>query len=146
MRIAIIAVGKVKQAGLRGELDEYLARIAKFAPCGEVELRDGSDAELAVRFERAIPPRTIVVALEVEGVAYDSPGLAAFLGRSEVDGAGTLAFLLGGAFGLPKAISAKANLKLSLSSLTFSHRLARLILAEQLYRAFTILRNVPYAH
>jgi 23S rRNA (pseudouridine1915-N3)-methyltransferase len=146
MRIAIIAVGKVKQPGLRLELDDYLGRIRRYAACDEVELKDGSERELIDRFERAVPARATVVALEVSGVAHDSQSLARWLGVHEQAAAGGLAFLIGGAYGLPASVSQRANTRLSLSKLTLPHRLARLVLAEQLYRAFTILRNEPYAH
>jgi 23S rRNA (pseudouridine1915-N3)-methyltransferase len=146
MRIAIIAVGKVKQPGLRIELDDYLGRIRHYVACDEVELKDGSERELIARFERAVPARATVVALEVSGLAHDSQGLARFIGKQEQEGSGTLAFLMGGAYGLPASVSQNAQLRLSLSKLTLPHRLARLVLAEQLYRAFTILRNEPYAH
>jgi 23S rRNA (pseudouridine1915-N3)-methyltransferase len=146
MRIAIIAVGKVKQAGLRAELDDYLGRIRRYAGCDEIELKDGPERELVARFERALPARGTVAALEVGGRAYDSAGLARWLAEQEQSAGGTVAFLVGGAYGLPPAISSKAQLRLSLSMLTLPHRLARLVLAEQLYRCFTIMRNEPYAH
>jgi 23S rRNA (pseudouridine1915-N3)-methyltransferase len=146
MRIAIIAVGKIKQAGLRAELDDYLGRIRRYASCDEIELKDGSEREVIDRFERALPERGALVALEVGGRAFDSPGLARWVGEREATTAGTVAFMIGGAYGLPPAISQRAQLQLSLSKLTLPHRLARLVLAEQLYRAFTILRNEPYAH
>ena len=146
MRIAIIAVGKIKQAGMRGELDDYLGRIRRYANCDEVELKDAPEGELIARFERALPERGTIAALEVDGRAYDSPGFARFIGRCELDAVGTVAFLIGGAYGLPAAVSRRADVRVSLSKLTLPHRLARLVLAEQLYRAFTILRNEPYAH
>jgi 23S rRNA (pseudouridine1915-N3)-methyltransferase len=145
MRIAIIAVGKVKQSGLRIELDDYLGRIRRYATCDEVELKDGNERELLERFERAIPARATVVALEVLGLAHDSQGLARFIGGQQ-EASGTVAFLVGGAYGLPSAVSKRADARFSLSKLTLPHRLARLVLAEQLYRAFTILRNEPYSH
>lgn len=146
MRIAIIAVGKLKRAGLRSELDDYLGRIRRYVPCDEVELKDGPERELAARFARAIPARSLVAALEEGGRAHDSAGFAAFIGKCEYDAVGQLAFLLGGAFGLPAGVASLAQLKLSLSPLTLPHRLARVVLAEQVYRAFTILRNEPYSH
>ena len=145
MRIAIIAVGKVKQPGLRAELDDYLGRIRRYATCDEIELKDGTEREVTERFERALPDRYVSAALEVDGRAYDSEELARFIGQCERDG-GRVAFLLGGAYGLPQRISKEATLRLSLSKLTLPHRLARLVLAEQLYRSFTILRREPYAH
>lgn len=145
MRIAIIAVGKMKQAGLRAELDDYLGRIKRFATCSEVELKDAPEKELVPRFEKALPERAKIVALEVSGRALDSQGLARFVAQLERD-PGSAAFLIGGAYGLPAAISKRADYQLSLSPLTLPHRLARVVLAEQLYRAFTILRNEPYSH
>jgi 23S rRNA (pseudouridine1915-N3)-methyltransferase len=146
MRIVIVAVGKLKRAGLRTELDDYLARIRRYAPCQEVELKDGTEREVVERFARAIPPRSLVVALEVEGQAHDSPGVARFIARCEQSAVAHLVFLIGGAYGLPSAVSRAADQQLSLSRLTLPHRLARLVLAEQVYRAFTILRNEPYSH
>ena len=145
MRISIIAVGKIKQAGLRAELDDYLGRIRRYASCDEVELKDGSDAELQQRFDKAIPKRAQIVALEVDGRSMTSQGLAEFVRRTEL-AATPLAFLIGGAYGLPKTVSSAAHVKLSLSAMTLPHRLARVVLAEQVYRAFTILRNEPYSH
>lgn len=146
MRIAIIAVGKLKQGGMRAELDDYLGRIRRYHACEELELKDGPERELVERFRRAIPQRSLVVALEVGGRAYDSVGFARWLERCEHEAVGQLVFLIGGAYGLPTAISGDARLKFSLSPLTLPHRLARLVLAEQLYRACTILRNEPYNH
>jgi len=145
MRIAIVAVGKIKQAGLRAELDDYLGRIRRYASCEEVELKDAPERELVPRLERAWKPRATVIALEVSGQAFDSAGLARWLGRHEQAGS-ELVFLVGGAYGLPDAISRRAHERLSLSKLTLPHRLARVVLAEQLYRGFTILRNEPYSH
>jgi 23S rRNA (pseudouridine1915-N3)-methyltransferase len=145
LRISIIAVGKIKQAGLRAELDDYLGRIRRYATLEEVELKDGSDAELQPRFDRALPKRARTIALEVEGRALTSRGLAELVQRGELD-ATPLAFLIGGSYGLPKAVSKAANIQLSLSAMTLPHRLARVVLAEQIYRAFTILRGEPYSH
>ena len=145
MRITIIAVGKIKQVGLRSELDDYLGRIRRYTSCDEIELKDGSDAELQQRFEKAIPKRAHSIALEVEGRSLTSHGLADLVRRAERD-ATHLAFLIGGAYGLPKTVSGAAHTQLSLSAMTLPHRLARVFLAEQVYRAFTILRNEPYSH
>jgi len=146
VKIAIIAVGKVKQLGLRAELDDYLKRIQRYTSCSEIELKDGSDAEVLARFEKAIPAKSKRIALEVDGQTISSHGLADLVAHAERTAVPTLAFLIGGAYGLPKALSASAQLQLSLSALTLPHRLARLVLAEQVYRAYTILRNEPYSH
>jgi 23S rRNA (pseudouridine1915-N3)-methyltransferase len=146
VRIAIIAVGKVKQPGLRAEIDEYLKRIRRYARCDEIELRDGPQADLVARFQKAMGERTRAVALEAGGEQWDSPRFARFLGQCENEGVGTLAWLVGGSYGLPKKVVEAGHLRLSLSPLTFPHRLVRLVLAEQVYRGFTILRGEPYSH
>jgi 23S rRNA (pseudouridine1915-N3)-methyltransferase len=146
MRIAIVAVGKIKQAGLRTELDDYLARIRRYAACDEIELKDGEPRELIPRLERALSKRGTVAALEIQGRVMDSHAFASFIGRHSDSATDTLSFVIGGAYGLPDAIVERADLKLSLSKMTFPHRLARVVLAEQIYRAFTILRGEPYSH
>jgi 23S rRNA (pseudouridine1915-N3)-methyltransferase len=146
VKISVVAVGKVKQPGLRAELDDYFKRIQRYASFSEVELKDGHDAEVEARFEKAIPSRAKRIALEVSGRELSSQGLADLIGRAEQTAVPVLAFLIGGAYGLPKPVSDRADLRLSLSAMTLPHRLARLVLAEQVYRAFTILRNEPYSH
>jgi len=146
VKICIIAVGKVKQAGLRTEIDDYLKRLQRYTSFTEIELKDGADAEVQARFEKAIPARAKRIALEVNGRALTSHGLAELVAQAEQTAVPSLAFLIGGAYGLPRDLSASAQLQLSLSALTLPHRLARLVLAEQLYRAYTILRNEPYSH
>ncbi|MEY4581962.1 MAG: hypothetical protein RL701_6665 [Pseudomonadota bacterium] len=146
MKIAIVAVGKVKQPGLRAELDDYLGRVKRYTSCAEIELKDGTEAEVCARFDKAIPPKAKRIALEVDGRALTSRGLADLVANAELTAVSTLAFLIGGSYGLPKTISAAADMRLSLSMLTLPHRIARLLLAEQVYRAYTILRNEPYSH
>lgn len=146
MRIRIVAVGKAKNRDLRSLLADYYARIGRYAKLEEVEIKDGDEAQVSDRLARSIPDRSRVVALEVDGRALSSRELAGWLGRAENESVQTLVFLLGGAYGLPPDLSRKADLRLSMSAMTFPHRLARLVLAEQIYRAFTILRNEPYDH
>jgi len=146
VKIAVVAVGKIKQAGLRAELDDYLGRIQHYAACAEIELKDGSESEVSARFEKAIPAKAKRIALEVGGRQLSSQGLADFVAQAERTAVPTLAFLIGGAYGLPEALSQRADLQISLSAMTFPHRLARLVLVEQVYRAYTILRNEPYSH
>jgi 23S rRNA (pseudouridine1915-N3)-methyltransferase len=146
VKIAIVAVGKVKQQGLRTELDDYLGRIQRYASCSEIELKDGSEGDVLARFEKAIPLRAKRIALEVGGRPFTSHGLAEFVAHAERTAVPTLAFLIGGSYGLPKTVAESADVQLSLSQMTLPHRLARVVLAEQLYRAFTILRNEPYSH
>lgn len=146
MKIAIIAVGRVKERGLRDAIDDYEKRIRRYTKLDEIELGDGSASEVEARFRKAIPPRARVVALEIDGERMTSERFARYVEQCEVGAVPALAFLIGGSYGLPKAVSDAAHSKLSLSDMTLPHRLARLFLAEQIYRAFTILRNEPYSH
>ena len=139
MRLCVLAVGKIKERGLRETADDYLKRLQRYARCDEIEVRDGA------ALERAIPPDAFVIALAVDGDAPTSEAFAKNLERWASRGKGVLAFLIGGAEGLPSELTPRANARLSLSSLTLPHRLARVVLFEQLYRAMTILRGEPYA-
>lgn len=146
MKITIVAVGRVKEPGLRAAIDDYEKRIGRYARFDEIELEDGRDGELEGRFRRAIPARARTVALEVHGQRMTSERFARWIEQCEVGAVPAVAFLIGGSYGLPEAVSRSANLRLSMSDMIFPHRLARLVLAEQIYRAFTILRNEPYSH
>jgi 23S rRNA (pseudouridine1915-N3)-methyltransferase len=146
VRVRIIAVGKAKDRDLRSLLGDYYARIGRYAKLEEIEIKDGKADEVADRLARSIPDRSRVVALEVDGRALGSGEFAKWLGRAENDSVQTVVFLIGGAYGLPQELSKKADLRLSMSAMTLPHRLARLFLAEQIYRGFSILRGEPYDH
>ena len=139
MKIHVVAVGKIREKSLRAVADDYLERVRHYARTTEIELK--GDAEL----ERAVPRDATVIALDPNGDAVTSRELAKRLERWGQRGKGELAFVLGGAEGIPEQVLAGAHARLSLSSLTLPHRLARVLLFEQLYRAFTILRGEPYA-
>lgn len=139
MKLVVVAVGKIREKHLRAVADDYLSRAQHYARVSEVEVK--ADAEL----ERALPREATVIALDPGGEALTSRELAARVERWGQRGKGELAFVIGGAEGIPKPLLAAAHARLSLSSLTLPHRLARVLLYEQLYRAFTILRGEPYA-
>jgi 23S rRNA (pseudouridine1915-N3)-methyltransferase len=146
LAIHVLAVGKIKERGLRDVIDDYGKRIARYAQFRELEIKDGSAAEVEARFRKAIPPRAQIVALEVDGRALSSEELARWVGKVEDSPTQQLVFLIGGAYGLPQTLSRDAHLRLSLSSMIFPHRIARVVLVEQIYRSFTILRGEPYSH
>jgi len=146
VRVRFIAVGKVKDRDLRSLLGDYYARIGRYAKFEEIEIKDATPDEVAERLARSIPERSRVVALEVDGRALSSRDLATWMGGAENDSVQSVVFVIGGAYGLPPELSDKADLRLSLSAMTLPHRLARLFLAEQVYRAFSILRGEPYDH
>lgn len=137
MKLHVLAVGKLREAWVREGCAEYEKRIARHLPIEVVELKDAR--ALAGR----LPPRARIVALDERGREPTSDELAARL-RAWMGGAApAVAFLVGGADGLGD-LAARADERLALSRLTLPHRLARLILLEQLYRALSIVRGEPY--
>lgn len=131
---------------MRAVLDDYLGRISRYAKLEEIEIKDGPVDQVRARFERALDPRGKTLALEVEGQAWSSHRLADLVGECELTSVPSVTFLIGGSYGLPPELSRAADVQLSLSKMTLPHRLARVVLAEQIYRAFTILRGEPYSH
>jgi 23S rRNA (pseudouridine1915-N3)-methyltransferase len=139
VKLTVLSVGRMRDPSARAWADEYLGRIRRWVRCEELELRD--DAEL----ERRWPRDDFVVALEVDGDRVTSSGFAERLERWGSQGKGSIAFVIGGAEGIPRRLSERAQVKLSLSTMTLPHRLARVFLLEQLYRGLSILRREPYA-
>jgi 23S rRNA (pseudouridine1915-N3)-methyltransferase len=148
----VVAVGRVRDAALRAACDEYLRRVRRTARITLHEVaeagRAGGTPAVTRRIEgerlrRALPAGALRVALTRGGRAHSSEQLARLVGRWR-EGARDVAFLIGGAHGLPESLIDDADASLSLSALTFPHELARLVLLEQLYRAGTILRGEPY--
>lgn len=129
----------MREPAVRALADDYWGRLRRYLKADEVELKD--DAAL----ERAVPKEAVLVALEVWGRGLSSEEFATRLEGWGRTGKGHVAFLIGGAEGIPQALSARADFHLSLSTMTLPHRLARILLLEQLYRAMTILRGEPYA-
>ena len=135
----MLAVGKLKEAHYRDAVDEYLGRLKHYATVEEVEVKD--DAAL----RKALPSKAHVVAMTIDGKPRSSEELAARI--EELAGrVPEICFIIGGADGIPSDVVARAHEKLSLSKMTLPHRLARLVLAEQLYRAMTIRKGEPYHH
>jgi 23S rRNA (pseudouridine1915-N3)-methyltransferase len=144
MRFVVLAVGRIRERGLRETVDEYLGRLRRYAAVDEIELKDGLAPKLAAAAARRIPEGARVIVLDDGGKAYTSEGFARHIERLVSQGKGVLAFVIGGADGVPADLAALSHERLSLSAMTLPHRLARLVLLEQLYRAMTILRGEPY--
>jgi 23S rRNA (pseudouridine1915-N3)-methyltransferase len=140
VKLVVLAVGKLRDRHLAALIDDYVARARHHLPLEIVEVDE--DAALARRW----PAEGEVIALEIDGRAWTTEELAAQLERRMTRGTRALTFVIGGADGIPAALSARAAVRLSLSALTLPHRLARLVLCEQLYRALTIIRGEPYHH
>jgi 23S rRNA (pseudouridine1915-N3)-methyltransferase len=152
VRLRIAAVGRLKEAHWRAACDEYLKRLRPYATVEVAEIADRDithDAVRAVAAEgadllRAIPESSYVVALDLAGDQVTSEGLSARLAELMVGGRSDVTFVIGGSAGLAPAVVRRAEERLSLSKMTLPHQLARVVLLEQLYRAFRIMRNEPY--
>lgn len=144
MKLRVVAVGRVKERAMRDSIDEYLGRVRRYAPVEEIELADEAPAKLALQMRKHVAGAHLV-ALDMGGEERDSVGFARALEQLASTGKGDVAFVIGGKDGLPADIRREATKIWSLSRLTFPHRLARLVLVEQLYRAMTVLRGEPYA-
>lgn len=152
MRLRIAAVGRLKEAYWRDAADEYIKRLGRYATVDIVEVPDrdiGQDAERAMAAEgaellRAIPGSSYAVVLDVAGRETGSEQLAEHLELLMLRGSSDLTFVVGGSAGLAPDVLSRADERLSLSRMTLPHQLARVVLLEQLYRAFRIMRHEPY--
>lgn len=149
MRLTLLSIGKDRSGLFAPGVDEYLKRLAHVAKVQIIELSPSRSTGEKARDEEAeallakLGARDVLVALDEGGKSLSSVDLARWLARQQ-DSGRDVAFTIGGDEGLGAAVRSKAALVLSLSAMTLPHRLARLVLAEQLYRAFTILRGEPY--
>lgn len=146
MRLVVAAVGRAREPEYRALLDEYYGRTRRYAELTEVEVKDERTDKVAAALRRVAASqgaRAELVALEVDGERLSSAAFAARIDDA-MRRAVVPVFVIGGAEGLPRDLSAEARWSLSLGPMTLPHRLARLVLAEQIYRAFTILRGEPY--
>ncbi len=137
MRYRVVAVGRIRDAALRAACDDYLDRLRHYTRVEEGEVKDEA------RILGAVPDGSRLVALSRSGASCTSAELAAWTSRWEQEGR-DVTFAIGGAEALPDLVLRAAELVWSLSQLTFPHELARVILYEQLYRAYTIRRGEPY--
>jgi len=153
MRIHVCAVGRLRAGPEREMIDDYLARFDRtgrglglgLAGISEVADRTGGGRKAeAPLLDRALPERAYVVALDERGRTCSSPQFADILATQRDAGSADLAFVIGGADGLAPDLLARADMKLSFGAMVWPHMLARVMLAEQLYRAASILAGSPY--
>jgi 23S rRNA (pseudouridine1915-N3)-methyltransferase len=138
VKLTILAVGKLREPWVQAGCDEYARRMRGKLPLDIIEAKD--DADLV----KKLPARYQLWALDERGKQLSSDELAQSLGRHMNAGEQGIAFLIGGADGLPRDLVQRVNFVWSLGRLTLPHRLARLIVLEQLYRGLSILRGEPY--
>jgi len=140
VKIRLLMLGKTRRAEMRVVIDDYVKRVGRHAPIEVTEVRDGEAAIKKLDADRA----ATAVLLDALGKNLDSNAFAKWLGELRDRGTRELVFVCGDADGFPAALRERVPQKISLSAMTFSHELARAMLAEQLYRAFAILSGSPY--
>jgi 23S rRNA (pseudouridine1915-N3)-methyltransferase len=156
MKFCIMAIGKTEEAYIRSGVDEYMKRLKKYAPVEEVFLKNvksGRQTDIVFIKEeegkqvlKKISNNDLLVVLDERGEEMSSRQFAGFINQTIVSERKNIVFLIGGAFGVSKNVMNKAFKKISLSKMTFSHQMVRLVFIEQLYRAFTIIKGEPYHH
>lgn len=140
MKIRLLMLGKTRRPELTAVLSDYVKRISRTCPIEITEVRDGEAALKKLDADRAATS----ILLDAGGKVYDSTSFAKWLGEQRDRGTREIIFVCGDADGFPDALRERVKQKISLSSMTYSHELARVMLAEQIYRAFAILSGSPY--
>jgi 23S rRNA (pseudouridine1915-N3)-methyltransferase len=145
MRLRFIWPGKTKDEHLRALVDEYLKRLTRFVRCEVVETREGAGLEKdSQRILEAIPAASVALLLDVKGLEWSSQELADEVRRWEHDSIKEVAIVIGGPEGVSADVAARAQKRWRLTRLTLTHEMARVLAVEQLYRAYTINRGLPY--
>ena len=157
MKIKIFAIGKIKETYLKEGINEYLNRIKPYCSIEIVEVNDESvsdnpkEAEISkvkdiegYRVLKLLKPSDYLIGLDLNKKQYTSPEFAKYLENKFVQGGSSISFVIGGSYGLSDTLKARCNDSISLSNMTFLHQMTRLILLEQIYRAFKINRNETY--
>ena len=157
MKIKIVTVGKLKEKYLKDGIAEYTKRISRFTKLEMIELADEKTPDKASELENQkiletegarilskVGERDFVVVLAIEGKTFSSEDFSKQLEQASIKGYSTLTFIIGGSLGLAPVVKNRANLSISFGRLTLPHQLMRLVLVEQIYRAFTIQQGSPY--
>lgn len=157
MNISIVSVGKLKEKYLKSGIEEYTKRLGSYAKVSEVEVADEkapeqlSEADMEIvkkkegeRILAKIAPDAYVIALAIDGKMKTSEQLAKDIESLMTYGRSKIVFVIGGSLGLHEEVLKRADEKLSFSKMTFPHQLMKLILVEQVYRAFRIMKGEPY--
>src|SRR5882672_840129 len=150
MRLRFIWIGKTRDARLRSLIEEYLKRLGHFVRCEITELREaGSEHQAGIekdsrRISDALHAGTVTVLLDPDGIEWTSPQLADEVRRWNGNGTKEVTFIIGGPLGVSRELATEVDKRWSLSRLTLTHELARVLVLEQLYRAYTIVHGLPY--
>lgn len=156
MNIKLLAIGKTDDKNLQTLIEQYQKRLSFYVKFDlEVipDIKNAKNLSEAQQKEKEgelilskITPTDQLILLDENGKSFSSVGFSDYLQKKMNSGVKTLVFIIGGPYGFSEAVYQKANGKVSLSEMTFSHQMVRLFVVEQIYRAFTILRNEPYHH
>ncbi|MCI6029956.1 23S rRNA (pseudouridine(1915)-N(3))-methyltransferase RlmH [Dialister succinatiphilus] len=157
MKFTFLTIGKIKEKWMRQGIDEYLKRLS---PIAKVEILSPDEEKMPENPSPALKEKVMekeggkllkylkdedfLILLDLKGIPVTSEGLADILRKRMVSGTSHFFFMIGGPYGNGENIRKRANLKISISAMTFTHQMARLILAEQVYRAMKIIRHEPY--
>ena len=154
LKIKIIALGKIKEKFLKDGIDEFLKRLTPYASVSilelnPIEIKDENLTDKILIYEGEkilshIKPLDFVVTMEIKGKQFSSEEFASQIETLTNDGIQEIVFVIGSSCGIGKNVSTRANLKMSMSKMTFLHQFARLILVEQIYRAFKIIKGETY--
>ena len=156
MKICLLTVGKTDIGWVREGLETYSSRLSHYVPFSVCEIPELKNTSALTRTQikaregelilKAIKPTDRVILLDERGKEYRSVEFAEEIRRLSLAGGKDIVFVIGGAYGFSEAVYARSVGKISLSRMTFSHQMVRTIFAEQLYRAFTIIKGEPYHH
>ncbi len=156
MKIVLLVVGRTVEAWLKNGIDDYVSRLGHFVPfemqvIPELKNTKSMDTLTQKQKEGELILKSFqagdhIVLLDDKGAHYTSEELATWVDKRTMQSNKRVVFVIGGPYGFSKEVYAKANEKLSLSKMTFSHQMVRLIFVEQLYRAYTIIKGIPYHH
>ena len=154
MKIKIVALGKIKEKFLKDGIDEFMKRLRPYIPVEiielqPVEIKDGNMVSKALDEEAEkilaqVKKESYIITLEINGKQLSSEDFAEKIDEISKSGVSELIFIIGSSCGLSQEVSKRADYKLSISKMTFLHQFARLLLVEQIYRAFKILKNETY--
>ena len=148
MRFRFIWIGKTRDRNYRALQEEYLRRLSYFAKCEIVEIKNSAAGESkeveGKRILEKLNQSSVACLLDVAGRGLSSPEFAKEIEKWQNAGIKDVAFIIGGAYGVSSEVATRVNDRLSLSFLTFTHEMSRVVLLEQLYRAYTIQKGFPY--
>ncbi|WP_027339609.1 23S rRNA (pseudouridine(1915)-N(3))-methyltransferase RlmH [Halonatronum saccharophilum] len=157
MKVRVISVGKIKESYIMQGINEFTKRLQRHVDLEVIEVKDekiggslssaeveGIKKEEGQRILERLDARSYTIALDPQGKHMSSEGLAKSISNLQVQGYSSIEFIIGGALGLHKSVRDRSDYILSFSHMTFTHQMARLILLEQVYRAFKIIKGEPY--